>query len=144
MERLIKRENIMIKDRVSTWREAIKDSAQMLVDGGYIEPRYIDAIFESTEKNGPYYVLAPEIAMPHANPKDGVLEQQISLLVLRNPITFSDDGFEVRLIFTLAAKDNESHLDALRTLADLFSDEVRINAIIHAETISEIETLLHN
>ena len=144
MEQLVKRDNIKIVDRVSSWQEAIKESAQMLVDGGYIEPRYIDAIFESTEKNGPYYVLAPEIAMPHANPKDGVIEQQISLLVLRESIRFSEDGYDVRLIFTLAAKDNESHLDALRKLAGLFSDEERINEIIHAETVSEIETLLNS
>lgn len=144
MDCLVKRDNIKIIQRVSTWQEAIKESAQLLVNGGYIEPRYIDAIFESTKKNGPYYVLAPEIAMPHANPKDGVIEEQISLLVLRESIRFSEDGYDVRLIFTLAAKDNESHLDALRKLAAIFSDEERINDIIHAETVSEIETLLHN
>lgn len=144
MESVIKQENIVMLDSVTDWSEAVIKSAQILVDGGYVEPRYIDAILASTEKNGPYYVLAPEIAMPHASPNDGVLEGQISLLVLKNPVKFSEDGFDVRLVFTLAAKDSSAHLEAIQFLAEVFMNEITIQKLIDAEDTSEIIEILQN
>lgn len=144
MESVIKRENIVMKESVESWKEAIQLSAQVLVDGGYIEPRYIDAILESTEKNGPYYVLAPEIAMPHASPDSGVNETQISLLVLKEPIKFSEDGFDVRLFFTLAAKDSTSHLSAIQVLAEVFMDDKIISQIINSKDTENVNRILQN
>ena len=141
---IIKKENIVMRDSVESWQQSIEESSAPLIKNGYIKQSYVDAIFESTEKNGPYYVLAPEIAMPHASPQSGVLKQQISLLVLKQPIKFSDEGFDVRLVFTLAATDNQSHLDSLVRLADVFADEALIQKVVHAETVDEVYNLLHN
>lgn len=144
MEPIIQKENITIAVQADSWQDAVRRSAQPLIDHGHIEPRYVDAILESTVRNGPYYVLAPEIAMPHAGPEDGVISRQISLLVLRRPVRFSEDGFDVRLVFTLAATDRRSHLDLLRALAALFSDEEKIAAIIGAKTIEDIVDILES
>lgn len=144
METLIRKENIVMIDSASTWQQAIQMSAQPLIDHGFIEPRYVDAIFDNVNKFGPYFVLAPEIAMPHASPADGVHEKQISLLVLRQPIRFSENGFDVRLVFTLAATDSESHLDGLRHLAEIFAEEERTQALVEAKTVDEVMSLLHS
>lgn len=141
---LVKTENIQILDHVSDWKEAIHIAAKPLIGGGYIEPRYVDAIFKSTEKFGPYYVLAPEIAMPHASSEDGVIAKQISLLVLKNSIKFSEDGYDVRLIFVLATPDSHSHLQMLRDLSEVFSDEEKIQQIINSDNPHDISTLLNN
>lgn len=140
---LVRSENIQIMDRVSDWKEAILVAAKPLLDGGYIEPSYVEAIFKSTEKFGPYYVLAPEIAMPHASSEDGVNEKQISLLVLKNSIKFSPDGYDVRLIFVLATPDSHSHLQMLRDLSEVFSDEETIQEIIAMNEPQDISTLLN-
>lgn len=141
---LIRPENIQIVDRVNDWKDAIRIASKPLIDGGYIEPSYVDAIFKSTEKFGPYYVLAPEIAMPHASSEDGVNEKQISLLVLKNSIKFSQDGYDVRLVFVLATPDSHSHLQMLRDLSEVFSDEEKIQAIIAMNDVHGVSTLLNN
>lgn len=139
---LINQENIQILPSVDNWMEAIKIAAAPLIEREFIEERYVQAIFDSTEKFGPYYVLAPEIAMPHAGPNDGVLKEQISLLVLKEPIKFSPEGYDVRLVFILASPDAKSHLDKLRVLLEVFGDEQLIQKIIGANTSEEIVTLL--
>ncbi|HEY4537491.1 MAG TPA: PTS sugar transporter subunit IIA [Erysipelothrix sp.] len=139
---MIQKENIVMKEKVGNWEEAIRLSAQPLIDNGYIEESYVEAIFENTEKNGPYYVLAPEIAMPHASPQAGVKEAQISLLVMKEPIYFSKDGFPVRLVFTLAAVDETSHLTSLQKLANVFADEALIQKIIDAQDVDEVCKLI--
>ena len=48
--------------------EAIQKAATPLVDAGMIEKRYIEAIIRSMKDNGPYFVLLPHVALPHARP----------------------------------------------------------------------------
>lgn len=79
--------------------------------------------------------------MPHARPEQGVLKKQIGILLLRQPIKFSADGYDVRLIITLAATDNESHLEALRSLSSLLEHDDYISKIISAQNEEEIYRL---
>lgn len=144
MSDLIQERNIVMQDAVTSWREALIESCKPLIEHGYVEDSYLDAIFKSTEENGPYYVLAPEIAMPHASPQDGVNEQQISLLILKEPVKFSEDSFDVRLVFTLAATDNQSHLKSLTRLANLFADEELIEQLIQQTSAKDAYELLQN
>lgn len=138
IENLLKLENIQISEKVENWEKAIELAVRPLVKGNYVEERYIQEIIKNTEKYGPYYVLAPEIAMPHARPEQGVLEKQIAVTVLRTPIKFSEDGFQVRILITLAASDNKSHLEALKDLSQIISDEEIVEKIIYANTPEEI------
>ncbi|MBB6215368.1 PTS system ascorbate-specific IIA component [Anaerosolibacter carboniphilus] len=138
MHDLISLENIVIVDRVKDWREAIEKAVRPLVINAYVEERYIQGIIDNTLEYGPYYVLAPNIAMPHARPEQGVLQKQIGILLLRQPIKFSEEGYDVRLIITLAATDNKSHLEALRSLSGLLEDDDYVSKIISAQNEEEI------
>ena len=51
---MLKKENVQIIDSVADWKEAIHVAVQPLVDGGYVEARYIDGIIENTYAMGPY------------------------------------------------------------------------------------------
>lgn len=141
---VIKLSNIQVVDSVEDWSQSLNLSANLLLEGGYIEQSYIDAIFESTEKNGPYYVLAPEIAMPHASARDGVNESQISLLVVKEAFKFSEEGFDVRLVFTLASKDSTSHLGYLQVLSNLFSDDALVQKLAESNSAEEAYRLLND
>lgn len=144
METLIQSKNIQIRQQIGDWKEAVTLAAQPLIDHGYIEPSYVQAIFDSTEKFGPYYVLAPEIAMPHASSDSGVNQEQISLLVLKNPIKFSEGGYDVRLIFVLATPNNHAHLEMLKQLSIVFMDEELIARLIEQDDVDSVASLLNN
>lgn len=65
------RESIAIYSCAENWSEAIDLSMGHLLQRKYITPDYIQAIKETTREIGPYYLLAPGIAMPHARPECG-------------------------------------------------------------------------
>ena len=48
------------------WKEAIRMSCKPLLDNHMIEPAYVDTIVQNVVDNGPYIVIVPGIAMPHA------------------------------------------------------------------------------
>lgn len=128
--------NIQILPQVDSWEEAIKIASRPLLEKGYIEPRYIDTMISKVNELGFYIVLSEDVAMPHSRPEDGVLKMGISLLKLDTPAKFGNNN--IQIIITLAAKDNESHIDALTNLVELLNDDEKIEKIKLAKTNQEI------
>ena len=111
-------QTVKIVDSVKDWKEAIELCATPLLENQSITPNYIDAIFQLHESIGPYYVLAPGIAMPHARPEQGVNNLGLSMLLVKNGVNFnSEENDPVYLITLLAASDSTSHIEMLTQLA---------------------------
>lgn len=139
---MLKTENICIVQKVDDWKEAIHLSLEPLLQGGYITDNYEKAILESTKEYGPYYVLAEDFALIHGRPEEGVIEKQLAITLLREPVKFSQDGFPVRVLIALAASDSDSHLDAMKVLSTIFMDEEKIKELVQAEEPEQIYDLL--
>lgn len=138
--KLLKQENVQICDRADDWRDAIRISVQPLEQGGYVESCYKDGIIENVEKLGPYIVIADDIALPHARPEQGVRGTQISITLFRQGVQFEGRDTTARLFVTLAAKDNNQHLEALSQISELLSDEDVIDQILASP---DRQTLYH-
>lgn len=128
--------NIQILPQVDSWEEAIMIASRPLLEKGYIESRYIDTMISKVNELGFYIVLSEDVAMPHSRPEDGVLKMGMSLLKLDTPAKFGNNN--IQIVITLAAKDNESHIDALTNLVELLNDDEKIEKIKLAKTNQEI------
>lgn len=134
---------ITVCEEVENWQDAILLSAKPLLESNAITQQYISAIFQNYEKLGPYFVLAPNIAMPHARPEEGVNQQALSLLLVKNGVIFhSEDNDPVYLIILLSATDSHSHLAMIAKLMSLLIDDDAIERIIAATSADEIETII--
>ncbi|MGB5445498.1 MAG: PTS sugar transporter subunit IIA, partial [Psychromonas sp.] len=69
-ESLIANNSIKLNVSAANWEDAIKVGTDMLEASGAIQPSYYQAIVSSIKKLGPYVVIAPRFAMPHARPED--------------------------------------------------------------------------
>lgn len=135
---MLKKENVQILDSVSNWQEAIYISTKNLVEQRYITKNYPKTIIELTEKYGAYYVLCPDVALVHARPEDGVIHKQLAITLIKQPVKFKGKEDTVRLIITLAAEDSESHLKVLQHIAEILSDEKRIESIIQIKDVDNL------
>ena len=127
---MLQKENVQILDSVTDWQEVVYISTKNLIEQGYITEKYPEKIIELTEKHGAYYVLCPDVALLHARPEDGVIRRQLSVTLVKEPITFKGKKDTVRLIVTIAAEDSESHLGALQKIAEIISNEERIKSLV--------------
>jgi len=94
---------------------------------------------------GPYIVVAPGIALPHARPEDGVINASIAIARLETPVNFgNEDNDPVYLVVALAAVDNKQHIEGLQQLALVLGDEEKIKAIKTATTPGEILDIFWN
>jgi mannitol/fructose-specific phosphotransferase system IIA component (Ntr-type)/galactitol-specific phosphotransferase system IIB component len=127
---LLIEENIQIIDRLTDWEEAIKVLAHPLLEKGMINPSYIDAMIHNVKTLGPYVIIGPEIAIPHARPEMGVNNVGMSFLKLDEPVYFlNDDKHPVRILFCIAAIDNTTHLKALSQLTKLLSNKDNVGML---------------
>ena len=138
-------DTIHIRHDITDWREAVKASAEPLLANGTITADYVEAIFAQHEKLGPYYVLAPGIAMPHARPEEGAKGLGLSLLTLPHGVKFnSEDNDPVYSVVMLAAPDKHSHIELISELAELFSSEDEMQKIFAAKDIKTIQEIISN
>ncbi len=142
-EHLLSREAIALQVDAKDWKEAVKAGTDMLVRAGTIEPRYFDEIIQNTEELGPYYLLAPGLAMPHARPEGGVLENSFALVTLKEPVAFGDpDNDPIDILITLAARDAKTqNEEAIVQVVTLLDNEETIEKLRDAKTLDDIKIL---
>ncbi|MGR5367948.1 PTS sugar transporter subunit IIA [Photobacterium damselae] len=134
---------VLTSDNNLTVDSALDLACSALIDSRKVEPKYAEAIKKKHKEIGPYYVLAPKIAMPHARPEDGVNELALQVTVFQNGVDFeSEDNGPVFLSITLAAQDSNSHINTIMTLSELFQNEDDINTIINASKKTDIIEVL--
>ncbi|HDG1668209.1 PTS sugar transporter subunit IIA [Kluyvera ascorbata] len=137
-------ENIQIVDSVNDWKQAITLSAQPLLAKGAITEDYINAIFNSHQELGPYYVLAPGLAMPHARPEQGAIKNGLSLLHIKQGVSFdADENDPIYVVIMLCALSGEEHINMITALAEIFSDDERLAALLEASSMEVIQSVIN-
>ncbi|ELR66654.1 Ascorbate-specific PTS system, EIIA component [Photobacterium marinum] len=120
---LIDNNSIKLQASANDWREAIKIGTDMLIASGAIAPSYHEAIISSVEQLGPYIVIAPNLALPHARPENGVLKTAFALVTLDKPIYFEGEDEPVDVLITLAGSSSDEHMEGLMEVTQVLDDE---------------------
>ncbi len=122
------------EDEFKDWRDAIKASFKILLNNKIVDESYVKATIESVEKYGPYIIIAPYVAIPHASEgHDGCKGTAVSLMKVRNTVKFdpSNDERNVKLFFSIASNDKEQHMKNVKLIADTISDFEILNDLIN-------------
>ncbi len=133
--------NVHVKD----WQEAVRESGRLLVEDQAVEPRFVDAMIEVVKEFGPYIVLAPGFAMPHAKAEAGCLKTSMSLITLKEPVEFGNpENDPVYVVAALTAKDHNEHIGALSQLADVLSNDTVVDELAAANSVEEILAIVNS
>ncbi len=109
---------VSLKQNAYTWEEAIKLSCVKLLENEYITAEYSKSIIDVVNENGPYFVLLDYFALPHSNKFSAVIKSGLAITTLENEVLFPNNK-SVKVLCTLAAKDEYEHLSLLQELAKL-------------------------
>lgn len=144
-------EKILTKDFVRTgvsardWKEAIHEGVKPLLEKGYIEERYEEAILENFKELGPYMVIAPGVVLSHARPENGVVQMGMSIVNLLEGVKFGHETNDpVYLVITLAASDNSSHLELLRELMGILMEDTKLHTLKFEKDLQKVLALFHS
>lgn len=142
---LVNNNQIQLQVEAKNWRDAIKISAQPLLDQNFISESYVKAMIESVNQYGPYIVIGPSIALAHARPEDGAHKLGVTITTLKNPIKFGNaENDPVKIIFCLAAVDNYSHLNVMKAIVQLINDPQKVEQLAQITDLKNFKNVLFN
>ena len=124
LHHLLPPDHIELDVECDNWRDAVRRSAQKLVERGYIESRYIDAMIVNIEENGPYIVLSKGFAVPHEGLEQGSIRVGMYMIRLKTPVLFGAEELDpVEFVCCLSAVDHKTHLKAFFNLVNMLHNE---------------------
>lgn len=146
-ESLIENNSVLLNQTASNWKAAIKLGTDLLEKSGAIEPRYYTNIVSKIEEMGPYIILAPGLAMPHARPEEGVIKTSFALVTLAEPVYFDGEDEPVSVLITLAGSDSDKHMEGLMEITQSLDDEdsdtgVNLDKVLRCKTAEEVYAVI--
>ena len=108
----------------SDWEDAVRYAGHLLYVCDAVEERYIEAMVENIKEHGPYIVIWPGTALPHADTLEGVKREAASLVRLKTPVEFYNEMNDpVRYIIAVSILSAESINQALYDVMAIFGNE---------------------
>jgi len=143
LQDLLSEDNVSFRYPAETWEDVIRHGGQLMVDAGFTDPTYTEAMIDVVRDMGPYIVLAPGLAMPHARPEMGTKQVGAALVTLEKPIDFgSPENDPVSVAIFLCAPNKDEHIQLLTDIATLFEDEEFLDAAVNFESIEDVQSFL--
>lgn len=143
LQDLLSEDNVSFHYPAETWEDVIRHGGQLMVDAGFTDPTYTEAMIDVVRDMGPYIVLAPSLAMPHARPEMGAKQVGAALVTLEKPIDFgSPENDPVSVAIFLCAPNKDEHIQLLTDIATLFEDEEFLDAAVNFESIEDVQSFL--
>ena len=139
LSKYLTEKTICFAKECENWEIAVWLSGKPLLDIGAVNDGYIDACIENVKKYGPYIVLAPLVAMPHAKAPEYINFDGISYLNLSKPVSVMNCQDRcARVFIMLATKKNENHLEGLAALSEILGDDVKRSSLINATCTADV------
>ncbi len=138
---IVEANHYLFTDSFESWQDSIYGAAQPLVADGTLDKEYLDKIIENVNTYGPYFIIMPDVAMPHSTlGVAGCHKTAIGFCKVRTPVVFDpeDETKNARLFFTLAAVDNDQHMQNMVQLSELLVKEGIVEDLLAAETKEDL------
>ena len=122
-----------------TWEDAVRAVGLDMVNAHSIGPAYIDEMINIIDNYGPYCVIAPGVAVPHANARSVVRRDAIAVQVLTEPVRFGHPHNDpVRIVIGIAATTAKRHIGMIASLAETLDNPDIVEQIASAERRSDV------
>lgn len=141
LREFVEKKHTVYAQSFPNWEVAIQAACGPLLKDGSIEPAYVESVIGCVKEFGPYIVIAPNIAMPHASTGAvGVHKTHISFMKVEEPVHFEpgNPDYDARLFFTLAAVDSEKHLENMVKLSEMLMNDQVVEALLDAKNDEDL------
>ena len=134
---LLYRENIKVGCKADTQENVSRQVGQMLVDSGYVDQPYVDAMLEREKSFSTY--MGNDLALPHGveSAKNAIKASGIAVMVFPEGTPWGDET--ARIVVGIAGV-GEEHLQILSVIADKMWEPGAADTLVHgdADTVYQI------
>lgn len=134
---------------VKDWENALKRVNKLFIKKGYVKKEFLEALI-AREKEFPTGIHLEDygVALPHTDP-EYVNKTGIAIITLKNGVEFRrmDDSTKtvsVDIVFGLAIKNPEQHLNILQHIIDFIQEKENLKRIIEAKNSTELAEIIND
>ena len=129
-EEILRKENIILNCKSQAKEDVIKQLGRILVDCGYVDEPYIQAMLDKEKVFNT--AIGNEIAIPHGieASKESIKKSGIAMMVF--PEGTDWNGETVRIVIAIAGRGDE-HLDILAKIALNLSDTDDVDNLVQSD-----------
>lgn len=138
----LKPEQIFLGLEANDKFEAIRFAGEQLVKAGFVQPSYVDAMFEREKLVSTY--LGEGVAVPHGTieAKDAVLKTGVVVCQYPAGVRFTEDDDGVaKLVIGIAARNNE-HIQVVSAITNALDSEEAIELLTSTNDVNKVLELL--
>lgn len=129
--------SIRILQEAYMWEDAVREAGKVLLEKGSITENYVEQIIRQTKQYGTYMFIVPGLMLAHSRPEDGGSRLDVSVTLFKKPVCFAD-GQQASVIITLSVIDQESHLNILKDIMEIFSIHERVSELTGFSTTEDV------
>lgn len=127
------------------WRDLTRQVGQVLVNEKLADPAYTEAMVTNVEKNGPYLVIAPGVALLHARPDEGALDNAVVVATAEPPVKFGHSSNDpVWLVLALTATGDLEHTSLLQGIALMLAQPGGLDRLRAASDLATFTAVLRD
>ena len=137
-------ELVRVGAKAADWREAVEIAGGLLVDAGCAREGYPARLVDVIEKYGPYMVVAPNLALVHAQPGPEALQPALCAVAFPDGVNFGHAHFDpVGLVIALVTTNPAEHLGVIAAVATaLEQDAGLVHRAVRTPTVDGLVALL--
>ncbi len=124
---ILQKKNILLNSKEVQRVEVIKKLGTLLVESGYVNSNYIEAMIEREKTFATY--MGNGIALPHGveGAKEEILASGIAIMIVPDGVDWN--GESAKVIIAIAGKGDE-HLDILGNIASKLGEEEAVEELL--------------
>ena len=121
-------ETIQLQAEASDKTDAIRQAGKLLVQGGCVEPAYVDGMLARENTMSTY--LGNGVSIPHGEHKDLSLVHRTCISVLQIPAGVEWEPGEIAYLVVGIASKSDEHMGVLANLAEVIEDEAAAQQLL--------------
>ena len=131
---LLSEDNVSFHYPAETWEDVIRHGGQLMVDAGFTDPSYTEAMVVSSSRNGPIYRIGSRSCYATCSPRTWCKACRNGFGDIGKTIEFcSPDNDPVSVALFLCAPNKDEHIQLLTDIATLFEAEEFLDAAVDFE-----------
>ncbi|ADO83037.1 PTS sugar transporter subunit IIA [Ilyobacter polytropus] len=139
-DKILEHSNIELGLKRIKKEEALKKIGESMIQRGYVEPYYLDSIFEREKISNTY--LDNGIAIPHGTFEGKVYIKKTGIVIHQYPYGIDfENGNTAYVLIGIAALEDE-HTEIISKIADIVEDEKLAETLTTAIEVEEIYKIL--
>lgn len=137
---ILAKKDIALNCQSVTAQQAITACGKMMLQSGYIEADYIEAM--QKRDSSASVAVGNHIAIPHGDSDSRAFVKKTGLVVMTYPDGIDWHGEQVRLVIGIASKGDE-HLEILKRIAAIAADTKVVDRLVDEHALGTIYDCLN-